>query len=104
VKIDEVRQKEEARLKKEEFLQKMKDAKYHYELALQKIYILGTFRKLIKIRDDKNSKADKLRLKNQKKRFLKQLRTAAQIQTFEDEQDINEMSKTAYAFYDFSMY
>ena len=82
----------------------MKDAKYHYELSLQRTYILGTFRKLIKIRDDKNSKADKLRLKNQKKRFLKQLRTATQIQAFEDEQDVNQMSKTAYAFYEFSMY
>lgn len=47
--------------------------------------------------------ADELRMKQLKRVLINKLRTAVSIKQYEEEQDINKMSKTAFAFHDFNI-
>lgn len=101
-KQEELRAKEEEKQRREDFMQKMKFAKMHHERTLVRRYILGTFKHLIKTKNQKLRIADQQHLKWQKKTLIHKLRTAVSIQRYEDAQDIKKMSDTAYAFNEFN--
>ncbi len=77
--MEKIRLEDEAKLDKQREIQRIKDMREFYNQKLLRKYILGTFQKLIDIKNKKIFEADTFREYQIKKFGLQKLRTAAGI-------------------------
>ena len=85
-KIDEMKAKEEVKMEKEREFERIENARDYYKEHIIRKYILATFEHLIKVRDQKQKKADSQCNQWQKRNLFTKLNHAVQITMYEQEQ------------------